>query len=64
MSPDDSVATLEEWMELADEEDRPALQQAIHAHLTSERSHFEIEYRLRHVRRDLPLGAVPWHRRA
>src|SRR4029079_5553433 len=48
MSPDDIVATLEDWMKLADEEDRPALQQAIQAHLTSERSHFEIEYRLRH----------------
>ena len=49
MPPDDSVATLEDWIQLADEEDRPALQQAIQAHLTSERSHFEIEYRLRHV---------------
>jgi diguanylate cyclase (GGDEF)-like protein/PAS domain S-box-containing protein len=49
LSPDDRVSTLEEWLDLADEEDRPALQQAIHAHLTSERSHFEIEYRMRHV---------------
>jgi diguanylate cyclase (GGDEF)-like protein/PAS domain S-box-containing protein len=49
LSPDDSVSTLEEWLNLADEEDRPALQTAIEAHLTSERSHFEIEYRVRHV---------------
>ena len=49
LSTDDSVSTLDEWLNLADEEDRPGLQQAIQAHLTGERSHFEIEYRLRHV---------------
>jgi diguanylate cyclase (GGDEF)-like protein/PAS domain S-box-containing protein len=49
VSPTDSVCTLAEWMNVADEEDRPKLQEAIEAHLTGERSHFEIEYRVRHV---------------
>jgi len=49
LSTNDSVSTLEEWLNLADEEDRAGLQQAIQAHLSGARSHFEIEYRLRHV---------------
>jgi diguanylate cyclase (GGDEF)-like protein/PAS domain S-box-containing protein len=49
LSPTDSACTLEEWLNLADEEDRPRLKEAIDAHLTGERSHFEIEYRMRHV---------------
>jgi diguanylate cyclase (GGDEF)-like protein/PAS domain S-box-containing protein len=49
LSPTDSVCTLEEWVNLADDEDRARLQEAIEAHLTGERSHFEIEYRMRHV---------------
>jgi len=49
LSPTDSVCTLEEWVSLADDEDRARLQEAIEAHLTGERSHFEIEYRMRHV---------------
>jgi diguanylate cyclase (GGDEF)-like protein/PAS domain S-box-containing protein len=55
LSADDSVATLADWLNLTDEEDRAALDEAIKAHLTSERSHFEIEYRLRHVD-----GSVRW----
>jgi diguanylate cyclase (GGDEF)-like protein len=49
LSPNDNVSTLEDWLNLADEEDRPKLQQAIQQHLTGNRSHFEIEYRIRHV---------------
>ena len=49
VSPSDSVCTIGEWVNLADEEDRPKLQEALEAHLTGERSHFEIEYRVRHV---------------
>jgi diguanylate cyclase (GGDEF)-like protein/PAS domain S-box-containing protein len=49
LSANDRVSTLEEWLNLADEEDRPGLRQAIEAHLGGQRSHFEIEYRLRHV---------------
>ena len=55
LSADDSVSTLADWLNLADEEDRAALDEAIKAHLTSERSHFEIEYRLRHVD-----GSIRW----
>jgi diguanylate cyclase (GGDEF)-like protein/PAS domain S-box-containing protein len=55
LSADDSVSTLADWLSLADEEDRAALDEAIKAHLTSERSHFEIEYRLRHVD-----GSIRW----
>jgi diguanylate cyclase (GGDEF)-like protein/PAS domain S-box-containing protein len=55
LSPTDSVATLEEWLNVADEGDRSRLQQAIEAHLSGERSHFEIEYRMRHVD-----GTVRW----
>jgi diguanylate cyclase (GGDEF)-like protein/PAS domain S-box-containing protein len=55
LSPSDRVSTLEEWLKLADEEDRPGLRQAIEAHLTGDRSHFEIEYRLRHAD-----GGVRW----
>jgi diguanylate cyclase (GGDEF)-like protein/PAS domain S-box-containing protein len=49
LSPNDNVSTLEDWLNLTDEEDRPKLQQAIQQHLTGNRSHFEIEYRIRHV---------------
>jgi diguanylate cyclase (GGDEF)-like protein/PAS domain S-box-containing protein len=55
LSSGDRVSTLEQWLNLADEEDRPALRQAIDAHLTGHRSHFEIEYRLRHAD-----GGVRW----
>jgi diguanylate cyclase (GGDEF)-like protein/PAS domain S-box-containing protein len=55
LAPGDRVSTLDEWLHLADEEDRPGLRQAIEAHLTGNRSHFEIEYRLRHVD-----GGVRW----
>ena len=55
LSADDTVATLADWLKLVDEEDRSALEEAIQAHLTSGRSHFEIEYRLRHVD-----GSVRW----
>ena len=55
LSPSDRVSTLEEWLGLADEEDRAGLKQAIEAHRTGDRSHFEIEYRLRHVD-----GGVRW----
>ncbi len=53
LSPTDSVSTLEEWVNLADDEDRARLHEAIKAHLTGERSHFEIEYRMRHVDRNV-----------
>jgi diguanylate cyclase (GGDEF)-like protein/PAS domain S-box-containing protein len=55
LSTNDRVTTLGEWLNLADEEDREALHQAIQAHLSGERSHFEIEYRLRHVD-----GSIRW----
>jgi diguanylate cyclase (GGDEF)-like protein/PAS domain S-box-containing protein len=55
LSPEHSVSTMEEWLTLVDEEDRAALQQALHAHLAGERSHFEHEYRMRHVD-----GSVRW----
>jgi diguanylate cyclase (GGDEF)-like protein/PAS domain S-box-containing protein len=55
LSPVDRVSTLEEWLNLADEEDRLGLREAIKAHQTGDRSHFEIEYRLRHVD-----GGVRW----
>jgi diguanylate cyclase (GGDEF)-like protein/PAS domain S-box-containing protein len=49
LSADAEVSTLERWLEYADEEDRPGLVAAIRAHLDGERSHFEHEYRVRHV---------------
>jgi len=49
LPPNDSVSTLAEWLNLADEEDRPKLQAAFEGHLGGDRSHFEIEYRMRHV---------------
>ena len=49
LSPATEYPRSEEWVNLTDEEDRSRLQQAIEAHLTGERSHFEIEYRVRHV---------------
>lgn len=49
LSPNDSVSTLPEWLNLSDEEDRPKLQAAFEGHLSGDRSHFEIEYRMRHV---------------
>jgi diguanylate cyclase (GGDEF)-like protein/PAS domain S-box-containing protein len=55
LSSSDRVTTLEQWLNLADDEDRPALRQAIDGHLTGPRSHFEIEYRLRHAD-----GGVRW----
>jgi diguanylate cyclase (GGDEF)-like protein/PAS domain S-box-containing protein len=55
LSPDDRVTTLAQWLNLADEEDRGALQEAIEGHVRGDRSHFEIEYRMRHVD-----GSVRW----
>ena len=55
LSTEDSVSTVDEWLKLADEEDRPGLRQALQTHLAGERSHFEREYRMRHVD-----GSVRW----
>jgi diguanylate cyclase (GGDEF)-like protein/PAS domain S-box-containing protein len=55
LSTEDRVATLDEWLALADSEDRPGLEQALQAHLAGERSHFEHEYRMRHVD-----GSIRW----
>jgi diguanylate cyclase (GGDEF)-like protein/PAS domain S-box-containing protein len=49
LSTDADVTTYEQWVEYALEEDRQGLLEAIRLHLTGERSHFEYEYRVRHV---------------
>ena len=49
------VSTLEQWLNLADDEDRPRLQHAIDGHLTCHRSLFDIEYRVRHAD-----GGIRW----
>jgi len=49
LSPGNSVSTIDEWLALAEDEDRPALQQALAAHLTAQSARFEHEYRLRHT---------------
>jgi diguanylate cyclase (GGDEF)-like protein/PAS domain S-box-containing protein len=55
LSADSAVSTHEQWLEYAHEEDRPGLVEALRAHLDGERSHFEHEYRVRHVR-----GEIRW----
>ena len=55
LSADATVSTHEQWLEYAHDEDRPALIEALRAHLDGERAHFEQEYRVRHVR-----GEIRW----
>jgi diguanylate cyclase (GGDEF)-like protein/PAS domain S-box-containing protein len=55
LSTSHRVSRLNEWLDLADEQDRHGLEQAIQAHLAGARSHFEIEYRLRHAD-----GGIRW----
>jgi diguanylate cyclase (GGDEF)-like protein/PAS domain S-box-containing protein len=55
LSTSHDVGTLNQWLELADEQDRNALEQAIRSHIAGARSHFELEYRLRHA-----AGGVRW----
>jgi len=43
------VTTFEQWLEHAIEEDRPGLLWALRSHAEAGRSHFEHEYRMRHV---------------
>ena len=55
LSTEDGVSTLEGWLALVDEDDRPGLRQALQAHLEGQGSHFEREYRMPHVD-----GTVRW----
>jgi diguanylate cyclase (GGDEF)-like protein/PAS domain S-box-containing protein len=52
LPPEANVSTHEQWLDYAHEEDRPALVEALRAHLDGERAHFEHEYRLRHASGD------------
>jgi PAS domain S-box-containing protein len=49
LSTGHAVSTLDEWMALVDEKDRPVLRLALKDHLAGERLHFEREYRVRHA---------------
>jgi diguanylate cyclase (GGDEF)-like protein/PAS domain S-box-containing protein len=55
LSANDRVSTLNDWLDLADDQDRHALAEAIQTHVTGNRSHFELEYRMRHVD-----GGIRW----
>jgi diguanylate cyclase (GGDEF)-like protein/PAS domain S-box-containing protein len=55
LAPEASVATVNEWLALVDEDDRAGLRQALEAHLASPDAHFEREYRLRHAD-----GSIRW----
>jgi diguanylate cyclase (GGDEF)-like protein/PAS domain S-box-containing protein len=46
---DRPVETLEQWLDLAVNEDRPELRVALDAHLRGDTAHFEHEYRARHA---------------
>jgi diguanylate cyclase (GGDEF)-like protein/PAS domain S-box-containing protein len=56
LSPDNtSVSSVDAWLNLVEEEDKQGVWQALRAHLTGQRSHFEHEYRMRHAD-----GSIRW----
>jgi diguanylate cyclase (GGDEF)-like protein/PAS domain S-box-containing protein len=56
LSPQDtSVSSVDAWLNLVEDEDKQGVWQALRAHLTGLRSHFEHEYRMRHAD-----GSITW----
>jgi diguanylate cyclase (GGDEF)-like protein/PAS domain S-box-containing protein len=56
LSPDNTgVSSVDAWLNLVEEDDKQGLWQALRAHLTGQRTHFEHEYRMRHAD-----GSIRW----
>ncbi|HET9359267.1 MAG TPA: EAL domain-containing protein [Vicinamibacterales bacterium] len=50
-----SVSSVDAWLSLVEDEDKQGVWQALRAHLTGQRSHFEHEYRMKHAD-----GSIRW----
>jgi diguanylate cyclase (GGDEF)-like protein/PAS domain S-box-containing protein len=55
LAPDATVSSMQEWLSLLHDDDRPGFEHALQLHVTDSRAHFEHEYRLQ-----LPDGELRW----